>query len=31
MQTYIEYKANYNKNANASNLKEGHYLYVLQS
>ena len=30
MQTYYKYKAHYDKNANASKLKEAEYVYVLQ-
>ena len=30
MQAYINYKAHYHKNSNASNLKESDYVYVLQ-
>ena len=30
MQAYIKYKANFDKNANASKLKEADYVYILQ-
>ena len=30
IQAYIKYKAYYDKNANASKLKEADYVYVLQ-